>query len=95
MRDGLAHHEGGDKVLNSARLSTVGSEVERVETSEQAGEMKNSFYRTNVIITSLHAAGSIWRCWHRCSRCNRHTEGSRATTTRPVSAHLSMDQEEL
>ena len=40
VRDGLAHHEGGDKVLNSARLSTVGAEVERVETSEQAGEMK-------------------------------------------------------
>ena len=40
VRDGLAHHEGGDKVLNSARLSTVGTEVERVETSEQAGEMK-------------------------------------------------------
>ena len=38
MRDGLAHHEGGDKVLNSARLSTVGAEVERVETSEQAGK---------------------------------------------------------
>ena len=94
VRDGLAHHEGGDKVLNSTRLSTVGSEVERVETSEQAEEMKYSFYRTNVIITSLHAAGSIWRCWHRCSRCNRHTEGSRATTTRQAWARLNIQEED-
>lgn len=52
--------------------------------------MRCSFYRTNVIITSLHAAGSIRRCWHRCSKCNRRTEGSRAKTTRQVWAHLNV-----
>ena len=68
MGDGVAHHEGGDKVLDRPRLSTVRSEAEGVHTSFLPQLVENCQVDEGVVqvvgVGRVLVTSPIIRCGH-------------------------------